>query len=244
MRSCRLTLAILTCIACAAPALEGQDVITKTNRSGPRAGGAGTNYSEWYLLKSDPAPPGYALTDAQFKLEGSASCNLTAQCLEGERTQTQSIWLFRIQGQTAHPGAPSEAVLTTKYTRTGTETTYVLSARTPERFSSRGEAFGCFDVASERLVPEGDGPWCSLSATPPRPGYRIESASFTLQGDRECTGNDFDREVREPGAQCRLTSRTESRVTWQFRMLGHDEGTGPTAQKSFGALRVIYEKLP
>jgi hypothetical protein len=244
MRCYTLTASLIACLFAAAPAMKSQDVLSKTKRSGPYSGGAGSGYSEWYLLKSDPAPPGYILSDAQFQLEGSGSCGLNAQCLEGERTQTQSIWLFRIQGQTVRAGGPagSEAVLTAKYSRAGAETTYTLTERTPERFSSAGDFFGCFDAKGDHAA--GDGPWCSISAEPPKSGYRIKSASFNMEGDRDCTGNDFDREVREPAAQCRMTTRTDTKVTWQFRMLGHDEDAGKTAGKSFGTLKVTYEKIP
>ena len=118
-----------------------------------------------------------------------------------------------------------------------------MTARTAERFSSRGGYFGCFNALDAAKVPESDGPWCSLSARPPKPGYRIKSASFSLQGDRSCAGNDFDREIEEPDAECRLSARSETQVTWQFRMLGHTEGPTNTADKSFGKLVTIYEKI-
>ena len=247
MRSFKCVASLLIFFFALGPALKSQDVITKVKRSVPNAVGKGTGYSEWYLLKSDPPPAGYVLYDAQFKLEGGSSCYLNAQCLEGERTQTGSVWLFRMQGRNEGSGNPvgmNEAVLTTRYTLAGVETAYMLTARTSERFSSRGEFFGCFDYADENRVPESDGPWCSLSATPPKPGFQIKSASFTLEGDRECVGNDFDREVREPEAQCRVVSRTDAQVTWQFRMLGHSEVGRPAALKSFGTLKVVYEKIP
>jgi hypothetical protein len=223
-----------------------QEVITQIKRSPPKASGEGRGYSEWYLLQSDPAPSGYFLSDSQFKLEGSGSCGTNAQCLEGERTRSTSSWLFRIQGQGAgSPGGANVAVLTTKYRKTSAEPTYSVTTRSPERFSSRGEFFGCFDVAKATDVPEGDGPWCSLSAQPPKPGYRIKSASFSLEGDRSCVGNDFDREIEESAAECLLTTRTDTQVTWQFKMLGHTEAPdfNNTAEKSFGQLIAVYEKV-
>jgi hypothetical protein len=239
---CFTTIVCFSCLLAQTALLWGQEVITKVKTSGPKSGGPGTSYSEWYLLKSDPAPAGYVLSDAQFKLQGGSSCSLDAQCLEGERSQTQSVWLFRIQGH--NDPRMSEAVLTTKYTPAGVETTYSATVRTPERFSSRGEFFGCYEATDPNLVPEGDGPWCTLSAAPPKSGYQIKSASFSLEGDRDCVGNDFDREVRDEAAQCRLTSRTASQVSWQFRMLGRSDANGPVPRKSFGRLKIIYEKLP
>jgi hypothetical protein len=244
-------LSLITLILCAfGLAQEGrsqevitQEVITKVKRSPPRASGEGREYSAWYLLKSDPAPPGYAVSDSQLKLEGPNSCGTTAQCLEGERTESTSTWLFRIQGQAAgNASATNVAVLTTKYRKIGTEASYTTTARTPEKFSSRGGYFGCFDAANATAVPENDGPWCSLSALPPKPGYRIKSASFSLEGDRSCVGNDFDREIEDDGAECRLATRTDSQVTWQFKMLGHTDGPSNTAEKSFGKLVAVYEK--
>jgi len=225
------------------PPARSQDTITKTKRSEPKASGKGSEFSEWYLLESDPAPAGYILADAQFRLEGGAACGSTAQCLEGERTQTKSTWLFRIEGRPTGRTS-SSAVLTTKYRRAESDSSYTFATKTPERFSSRGGYFGCFETADERSVPEQDGPWCSLSAPAPKSGFRIQSASFSLEGDRSCVGNDTDREPRDPGSECRLIERTDHRVTWRFRMLGHTEGPTNTAGKSFGTLRVVYEKIP
>lgn len=222
---------------------SGQEIITKVKRSPPEASGPGHDYSKWYLLKSDPAPEGYVLSDSDLKLEGPGSCGASAQCLEGERTQSTSTWLFRIQGPgNSGQGETNIAVLTTRYRKIGSDATYTLTSRTPERFSSRGGYFGCFAVANEAEVPERDGPWCSVSAAQPKPGYRIKSASFGLEGDRSCSGNDFDRDVEEASAECRLTARTDSQVTWQFKMLGHTEGARNTAEKSFGKLVAVYEK--
>jgi hypothetical protein len=221
-----------------------QEVITKIKRSPPEPSGRGREYSEWYLLKSDPAPSGYTVSDSQLKLEGPSSCGTSAQCLEGERTQSTSTWLFRIQGQGPDSATGTNiAVLTTKYRKIGAEASYSMTVTTPEKFSSRGGFFGCFDASDPNKVPESDGPWCSLSAPPPKPGYRIKSASFSLDGDRACVGNDYDREIEEPDAECRLSARTESRVTWQFKMLGHAEGPANTAEKSFGRLVAVYERI-
>jgi len=244
MRFLRLTTFLLLAFGLAQQG-RPQEVITKIKRSPPRVSGHGHEYSEWYLLKSDPAPAGYAISDSDLKLEGPVSCGATAQCLEGERTPLTSTWLFRIQGPGAgNASSSSVAVLTTKYRKIGAEVRYTLTARSPERYSSRGGYFGCFAAADETKVPESDGPWCSLSALPPKPGYRIKSASFSLEGDRSCAGNDFDREIEEPDAECRVSARTENLVTWQFRMLGHTDGPSNTADKSFGKLVTIYEKIP
>jgi hypothetical protein len=221
-----------------------QEVITKIKRSPPKASGEGRNYSEWYVLESEPAPPGYAVADSQFKLEGPGSCGATAQCLEGERTPVSSTWLFRIQGQgESGPGGANVAVLTTKYRKTAENASYTVTTRSPERFSSRGEFFGCFETTTADEAAESAGPWCSLSAPPPKPGYRIKSASFSLEGDRSCVGNDFDREIEEPEAECHLIARSETQVIWQFRMLGHAEGPDNTAGKSAGKLVAVYEKI-
>jgi hypothetical protein len=75
-------------------------------------------------------------------------------------------------------------------------------------------------------------------------GYRIESVNFSLSGDRTCAGNDFDREERDETAESRLVKRSDTEVTWQFRMLGHIENGGPTAGQSIGELRAVYKKLP
>jgi|SRR5580658_5469016 hypothetical protein len=221
-----------------------QEVITKIKRSPPQPSGQGREYSEWYLLKSDPAPTGYAVSDSQLKLEGPSSCGTNAQCLEGERTQSSSTWLFRIQGPGAGKASSSNiAVLATTYRKIGSEVSYTLTARTPERFSSRGGYFGCFAASNASNVPVSEGPWCSVAALPPKPGYRIKSASFSLEGDRSCAGNDFDREVEESDSECRLKTRNERQVVWEFKMLGHSEGSKNIAEKSFGKLVTVYEKI-
>lgn len=220
-----------------------QDLITKVKRSAPKSSGAGRQYSEWYVLESDPAPPGYQVADAQLKLEGGGSCGEKAQCLEGERTPRQSTWLFRIQGpgQDQSP-TKSVAVLTTTYRKTGAGTSYTVSLTTKEKFSSRGGFFGCFNTQNEST--ESDGPWCFVEAERPKPGYRIRSASFSLQGDRECVGNDSDPSPDDPSAWCRQVTRTDDQAVWEFKMLGHTEGPTHSAGGSFGKLTVVYDKKP
>jgi len=227
-----------------ASASPAQDVLTKVKRSEPKLPGPGREYSPWYVLESDPAPLGYSVSDTQFKLEGSNSCGANAQCLEGERTPSQSTWLFRLQGLGQQPirEATSVAVLTTKYRRVDAQATYTLTVSTKEKSSSRGGYFGCFEPGSE--IPASDGPWCFLSAGRPKPGYRIRSASFSLQGDRMCLGNDFDPEPDDPAAWCRRVARTDNEVIWQFKMLGHSETGTEIAGLSFGKLVVVYEKVP
>ena len=221
-----------------------QDVFTKVKRSAVKATFAADGYSRWYLLESDPAPEGYMVSDAQLQLTGPVSCGTTAQCIEGERTPKHSVWIFRIQTQAGKAPLPVDAALTTKYRKLGSDLTYILIKNTPERFSSRGPFLGCVPGSDERVAPLKEGPWCSLSADRPKPGYRIKSASFSLNGDRMCFGNDFDREEGDGSAECRLTKRTDEEVTWEFRMLGHPEGGKASAGKSFGELRTVYEKIP
>ena len=222
---------------------QAQQIITKVKRSSPKTGGVGQQYSEWYVLESDPAPSGYQVSDAQFKLEGGNSCGVNAQCLEGERTPQQSIWLFRIRGLAEGTKvAESVAVLTTTYRKNASETTYTLTLTSKERYSSRGGFFGCFNSANEAT--ESDGPWCFLSAERPKPGYRIKSASFSLHGDRACVGNDSDPEPDDPSAWCRLVTRTDEQAVWEFKMLGHSDGPTNTAGGSIGNLTVVYEKKP
>ena len=221
-------------------ASQSPETITQVKRSSPKTGGTTGQYSEWFVLESDTAPPGYQLADAQFKLEGSNSCGVNAQCLEGERSPRQSIWLFRIQGLSEDQKvATNVAVLTTVYRKTGSEATYTLSLTSAEKFSSRGGFFGCFD--SLNAATESDGAWCFLSAERPKAGYRIKSASFSLQGDRACVGNDSDPAPEDPSAWCRLVTRTDDQAVWEFKMLGHTEGS-TSAASSFGKLTVVYEK--
>jgi hypothetical protein len=224
--------------------LQPQEIITKVTRSSLKTSGVGHEFSEWYVLESDVAPPGYYLSDAQLTLEGSNTCGGNAQCLEGERTPTQSTWLFRLQGSGNASKIPSSsvAVLKTTYRKLGDVATYTLTVATKVKFSSRGGFFGCFDSAADATAHEG--PWCFLRAPPPKPGYRVRSASFSLQGDRSCVGNDSDREPDDPSAWCRLVTRTDQEVVWQFKMQGHTEGPVEDPGSSLGRLVVIYEKNP
>lgn len=246
MRGAHGFLVLMACLAVAAVAGQSSsspEIITKVKRSPPKSSGPGRQYSEWYVLESDPAPTGFQLADAQFKLEGSGGCGETAQCLEGERTPQQSTWLFRIQGPGQDQSPTTRvAVLTTTYRKVGTETSYTVRLTTKEKFSSRGGFFGCFESLQEAT--ESDGPWCFLSAERPKPGYRIKEASFSLQGDRECVGNDSDPSPDDPSAWCRLVTRTGDQAVWQFKMLGHTEGPSNTAAASYGKLTVVYEKKP
>ena len=122
--------------------------------------------------------------------------------------------------------------------------TYALVKSTPQKVSSRGPFLGCFNKKEEKHVPAGAGPWCSISADPPKPGYRIKSVSFSLTGDRTCFGNDFDREEGDASAGCRQVKRTDKEAVWEFQMLGHEESGRQTSSKSFGELHTVYEKIP
>ena len=67
-----------------------QDVITRVKRSAAEADRHGHEYSQWYLLESDPAPDGYAVSEALLELEGPVARGSTAQCIEGERPSRAS----------------------------------------------------------------------------------------------------------------------------------------------------------
>ena len=59
--------------------------------------------------------------------------------------------------------------------------------------------------------------WSQCSEAPPADGYVIESEHFELVGDRQCGA----------WSECRLASRTPTKVCYEFRMQGHDEWMGP-----------------
>ena len=224
------------------PVVGGQEVLTKVKRTPVKPIEKGQDYSQWYLIESDPAPPGYVVADAQLTFDGLAACGPTAQCIEAERTPQHSVWFFRITNRDAGSSS-STATLTAHYRMgDGAELSYTAAKRTPARFSSLGPTLGCFDAAPKALSNEQS--WCSITSDPPRADYRLKSANFSLSGDRTCAGNDFDQEERDQTAECRLAKRTDTEVTWQFRMLGHIEDGSPTAGQSVGELRVVYEKIP
>jgi len=70
--------------------------------------------------------------------------------------------------------------------------------------------------------------WYELCSPELAPGLVIQSAQFTLQGDRQCNS----------WAECKESSRTPTRVCWQFRLQGHDELPPPGVKSSEGELRV------
>lgn len=64
------------------------------------------------------------------------------------------------------------------------------------------------------------------------PGYHIESATFTLSGDRRCNA----------WSECAVDSQAPTQVCYKFRLQGHDEQSGSGQAYSEGQLSVTWLK--
>jgi hypothetical protein len=60
--------------------------------------GAGRDFSEWYYLQSDPAPPGYRLHSWLFWVVGDRGCGAWAECAQDDEKFEIVKYKFRMQG--------------------------------------------------------------------------------------------------------------------------------------------------
>ena len=60
--------------------------------------GEGSEYSEWYLLESDPPLEGYEIVSHRFYLAGDRNCGEYAECEPVEQTPEDVVYRFRMQG--------------------------------------------------------------------------------------------------------------------------------------------------
>ncbi len=71
---------------------------TELVRSGPKSSGAGSNFSEEYILIAK-APEGKKIVSDQFTLIGDRTqCGAWARCRLISRTDTMVVWAFSLQG--------------------------------------------------------------------------------------------------------------------------------------------------
>lgn len=70
----------------------------------------------------------------------------------------------------------------------------------------------------------------SITSEPPKDGYKIVSASYSLSGDRACNA----------WSTCRWRENGESRVVFEFTLQGHAEWSSPGQGLSTGTLVVSY----
>jgi hypothetical protein len=84
----------------------------------------GANWSDIRTLCSSPAPAGYRVQNATFKLMGDRDCNGWSECQATEANDNRWCWAFRFQGHNERPGPSSAmAFLTTTYVPIPTENT-------------------------------------------------------------------------------------------------------------------------
>jgi hypothetical protein len=86
--------------------------------SGPKSSGVGKNWSEWYRLNINAAPPAYVIEKIEFWLSGDRSCGAWAECRQVSANEAQVVWEFRMQGHDewgAPPRADSEGHLRVTY---------------------------------------------------------------------------------------------------------------------------------
>ena len=79
----------------------------------------------------------------------------------------------------------------------------------------RGDSFFRTSIASECWSGEGVdwSEWYVMESDTPPPGYEVGAASFRLVGDRACGS----------WAECELVHRDAAKVSYRFRMQGHNE---------------------
>jgi hypothetical protein len=92
--------------------------------------GDGASWGQLYELCSNPAPTGYRVVHAEFRLVGDRQCGAWAECREVEQNDSKVCWQFRLQGHGERPGADGRAQSRAELTVTidklglsGTETT-------------------------------------------------------------------------------------------------------------------------
>lgn len=107
--------------------------LVKTFDSGPKLSGTRKNFSETYVLTSDPAPAGYTIGSFSFSLTGDRRCNAWSTCAavqEGDRV----VFKFTLQGHDEWVGsgqAFSEGHLVVTYSPTSDPKTAMLQRPSP-----------------------------------------------------------------------------------------------------------------
>jgi hypothetical protein len=91
----------------------------------------------------------------------------------------------------------------------------IITADSGPKISGIGHAWSC---------------WYSLGVGRAPAGYTVQKVEFWLTGDRGCGA----------WAECHELVRNDAKVTWEFRLQGHDEIGAPGASVSTAHIRVIY----
>jgi len=106
----RIFSTLLSCFLCAAFAVAQDTKLRPPSQavapaiasahSGPKPGGAGKRWSNWYRLGVGKAPSGYTVQKTEFWLSGDHVCGASAECREIARDDRQVLWEFRLRGHT------------------------------------------------------------------------------------------------------------------------------------------------
>jgi LysM domain len=228
---------LLTSIAGAAQLPE----IRKVQNSGEQWSGEGKQYSGWYVLRSDPPPPGYYLADAAFTLAGDRACGSFAECREIARSPYGVTWEFRMQGHDEVSEFRSFFIVISDTPKLNDIRTWprVQVTVTGKKATSTGILELVYKPDPPPNIPQtitwtrrreewsGHGDqysnWYDITSEPTPPRYTLTSIDFHLDGDRRC--GEY--------AECDMTRHDPGGVTWVFRMQGHSE----QIEFSEGALR-------
>ncbi len=75
--------------------------------------------------------------------------------------------------------------------------------------------------------------WYSVTSAAPPDGFWVASANFELVGDRKCKGDEQHpsppgdwcecKQAHFPGVHKNPSDRNQERVSWKFRMQGHND---------------------
>lgn len=125
-----------------------------------RWSGTGRDFSGWYSLSSEPAPPHYALVADTFRLEGDRSCGAWAECQRVHVDKSKATWQFRMQGHDETfpaKAAASMGILQTTYSLTEPITTHEVQqgeslARIAQRYYGRQVWQRLFNANRSRIA--------------------------------------------------------------------------------------------
>jgi LysM repeat protein len=219
-------------VIAAAAAAHAQE-IRKVQSSGEQWSGEGKQYSGWYVLRSDPPPPGYYLADSAFTLTGDRTCGSWAECREIARSPYGVTWEFRMQGHDESSQLTSFFIAISQQPKLNDPKTWprVQVTLSGKKATSTGVLELVYRPDPPPNLPatitwtrrreewSGHGgdysQWYDISSEPTPPRYSLTGVDFHLEGDRQCGS----------WAECHETRRDASGVTWAFRMQGHSEQT-------------------
>jgi hypothetical protein len=182
------------------------------------------------LSRPDVAAEMAKLYGGKESIESMKRLAVNAPTDEGRRAARQALDVLSSQGTAdeAKAAAAAKSVVLAAAAAGNSSATGSLSSASTPAASTKEEVF----VVSSGPQLSGSGKNFSaphtLCADAPT-GFKIAKVEFRLVGDRSCGG----------WAECTESSRTDTRVCYQFRLQGHDEIPPPGQRSSEGVLKII-----